>query len=168
LDEPTAGVDPEGRLGIREVIAELRGQGVAVLLTTHELAEAERLADRVVIIHHGRAAASGTLAELAAQSGAAATVRFGSASGLDVRSLSATVGVAVTEESAGRYRLDDAGSPQLTAALASWLAERDAPLSDLQTARSLEETYLSIVGSAAAAEPEPEPLGTGRRRGGRP
>ena len=168
LDEPTAGVDPEGRLGIREVIAELRGQGVAVLLTTHELAEAARLADRVVIIHHGRAAASGTLAELAAQSGAAATVRFGSASGLDVRSLSATVGVAVTEESAGRYRLDDAGSPQLTAALASWLAERDAPLSDLQTARSLEETYLSIVGSAAAAEPEPEPLGTGRRRGGRP
>ncbi|MGH9092904.1 MAG: ABC transporter ATP-binding protein, partial [Acidimicrobiales bacterium] len=69
LDEPTAGVDPEGRLGIREVVAGLRRRGVCVLLTTHELAEAERMADRVVIVHEGRAVAAGTPAELAAAAG---------------------------------------------------------------------------------------------------
>src|SRR5205807_9727089 len=64
LDEPTAGVDPAGRLAIRQVIRDLREDGVCVLLTTHELEEAERLADRVVIIDHGRAVAEGTPAEL--------------------------------------------------------------------------------------------------------
>src|SRR5579872_5296356 len=60
LDEPTAGVDPQGRLAIRRVITDLRDAGVCVLLTTHELEEAERLADRVVIIDHGRVVAEGT------------------------------------------------------------------------------------------------------------
>ena len=54
LDEPTAGIDPAGRQLIRRVIADLRADGVAVLLTTHDLDEAEKLADRVVIIDHGR------------------------------------------------------------------------------------------------------------------
>ena len=53
LDEPTAGVDPEGRLAIRAVVADLRAQGVCVLLTTHELAEAEKMADRIVILSPG-------------------------------------------------------------------------------------------------------------------
>ena len=53
LDEPTAGVDPEGRLAIRAVVADLRRQGVCVLLTTHELAEAEKMADRIVILSAG-------------------------------------------------------------------------------------------------------------------
>jgi ABC-2 type transport system ATP-binding protein len=69
LDEPTAGVDPEGRLGVREVITNLRERGVCVLLTTHELAEAERLADQVVILHHGVVAAAGTPVTLAASAG---------------------------------------------------------------------------------------------------
>ena len=54
LDEPTAGVDPEGRLAIREVITDLRGRGVCVVLTTHELGEAEKMADRIVILSAGR------------------------------------------------------------------------------------------------------------------
>ena len=60
LDEPTAGVDPEGRLAVRDIVEEQRDAGVCVVLTTHELGEAERLADRVVIIDGGRKVAEGT------------------------------------------------------------------------------------------------------------
>ena len=59
LDEPTAGVDPEGRLAVRSIIAAQRDRGICVILTTHELAEAERLADQVIIIDRGRILAEG-------------------------------------------------------------------------------------------------------------
>ena len=54
LDEPTAGIDPAGRQVVREIIRQLRDDGVGVVVTTHDLDDAERLADRVVIIDHGR------------------------------------------------------------------------------------------------------------------
>ncbi|HEV2360739.1 MAG TPA: ABC transporter ATP-binding protein, partial [Acidimicrobiales bacterium] len=60
LDEPTAGVDPAGRIEVRSVITGLRDDGACVLLTTHELPEAERLADRVLIIDRGRIVADGS------------------------------------------------------------------------------------------------------------
>ncbi len=60
LDEPTSGVDVAGRQVIRELIAELRQAGVTVLLTTHDLEEAERMADRIVIVDKGTVVASGT------------------------------------------------------------------------------------------------------------
>ena len=67
LDEPTVGVDPQSRERIYEMLAELRGQGVSLLLTTHQLEEAEARCQRIVIIDHGRVAASGTLNELVEQ-----------------------------------------------------------------------------------------------------
>jgi ABC-2 type transport system ATP-binding protein len=60
LDEPTSGVDITGRTLIRGLITERRDAGAAVLMTTHELDEAKRLADRVVIVHHGRAVVDDT------------------------------------------------------------------------------------------------------------
>ena len=60
LDEPTAGVDPEGRLAVRAVVAGLRDKGVCVVLTTHELGEAEKMADRIVILSAGRVVLEGT------------------------------------------------------------------------------------------------------------
>ncbi|HYL40922.1 MAG TPA: ABC transporter ATP-binding protein, partial [Candidatus Binatus sp.] len=74
LDEPTAGMDPEARRTTRELIAGLRAEGRAILLTTHDLVDVERLADRVAILDHGRIRAEGTPDELMA--GAAAQVRF--------------------------------------------------------------------------------------------
>ena len=67
LDEPTVGVDPQSRQRIWEMLAELRKQGASLLLTTHQLDEAERVCDRIVIIDHGRAIASGTLETLIEQ-----------------------------------------------------------------------------------------------------
>ena len=64
LDEPTTGLDPQARLNVWQAIEELAGQGTTVLLTTQYLEEAEQLADRIAILHHGRIIVDGTLAEL--------------------------------------------------------------------------------------------------------
>jgi len=64
LDEPTAGLDPEGRVEVWQAVRELAGHGTTVLLTTQYLDEAEQLADRIAILHEGRIIVDGTLAEL--------------------------------------------------------------------------------------------------------
>jgi ABC-2 type transport system ATP-binding protein len=69
LDEPTVGVDPQSRNAILENVEALRGEGAAVLYTTHYMEEAERLCDRVGIIDQGRLIAEGTRRELVAQVG---------------------------------------------------------------------------------------------------
>ncbi len=64
LDEPTTGLDPEGRLEVWATIKRLAGAGTTILLTTQHLEEAEQLADRIAILHQGRIIAEGTLEEL--------------------------------------------------------------------------------------------------------
>ncbi|MCO4250418.1 ABC transporter ATP-binding protein [Pseudarthrobacter raffinosi] len=64
LDEPTTGLDPEGRNDVWQVVKDLANRGTTVLLTTQYLEEAEQLADRIAILHEGRIIANGTLAEL--------------------------------------------------------------------------------------------------------
>jgi ABC-2 type transport system ATP-binding protein len=66
LDEPTTGLDPEGRLEVWRTVTELAAGGTTVLLTTQHLDEAEHLADRIAILHEGRILVDGTLAELRA------------------------------------------------------------------------------------------------------
>ncbi len=67
LDEPTSALDPIGRADVRDLLLSLRERQVAVLLNSHLIGEVERVCDRVVILDHGRVAASGTLAELLGQ-----------------------------------------------------------------------------------------------------
>ena len=145
LDEPTAGVDPGGRLAIRGQIEELRAAGVGILLTTHELEEAERVADRIVIISRGRVVASGTPSALAASGPDAARIRFAAPSGLDVDALSRAMQVPATEERPGEYLLAAAGDPTTVARLAAWLADHDVPLADLRTGSRLEEVFLRLT-----------------------
>jgi ABC-2 type transport system ATP-binding protein len=141
LDEPTTGVDPAGRQVIRQVIAELRNDGVTVLLTTHDLDEAERVADRVVIVDHGRLVADGTVAELVGGEGA------GDRAGIDTDALSDHLrGIAVTETAPGDYEVAAPPAPATVAAITAWLAERDVPLADLRAGRQrLEDVYLRLT-----------------------
>lgn len=172
LDEPTAGVDVSGRQVIRQIINDLRSSGVCVLLTTHELDEAERIADRVVIIDRGRAVATGTPAELMA-AGGSNEIRFGAPAGLDKAALGKVMVAPVDELSPGEYRIDTPPTPANVAALTAWLAERDLPLADLRAGRQrLEDVFLrltaitgehrAVPGDVALAE-DPQPA-KGRSR----
>jgi ABC-2 type transport system ATP-binding protein len=169
LDEPTAGVDPQGRLAIRAVVRDLRSSGVCVLLTTHEMEEAERLADRIVIIDHGTVVAAGTPAELMTE-GASQEIRFGAPPGLDTASLAERVGGAVTEEDPGEYLVAAEAKPATVAALTAWLAERELPLADLRAGRHrLEDVFLRLTSTANGdgAPAEAAPPAPGRSRRGR-
>ena len=170
LDEPTAGVDPEGRIAVRAVVSGLRERGVCVVLTTHELGEAEKMADRIVILSAGRVVLEGTPHGLTAAA-APGTVTFGAPPALDVVALAAAVGpgTTATETAAGRYRVEapEVGTPAVTAAVANFLAARGATLTDLATGRSLEDVYFETVGPAGDAVPVEAPSGAagrGRRR----
>ncbi len=171
LDEPTAGVDPEGRIAIRSVISALRDRGTCVLLTTHELPEAERLADYVVIISHGRAVANGTVAELA-QAGTRGGIHFAAPAGVDVAGLADTLDVeasSVVEEAGGRYTVTEEATPARLGALASWLAEHDLPLADLHAGtRSLEDVYLEVTREAALGGADAGGASSGGVAGDRP
>ncbi len=152
LDEPTAGIDPQGRQLIRSVVAALRDEGVTVVLTTHDLDEAERLADRVLIVDHGRLLAAGTPAELM-DAGQADEVRFGAPPGLDVAALGASIAAVVTEPSPGEYHVAAPPAPATVAAITAWLAERDLPLRDLRAGRqTLEDVFLRLTESARSAD----------------
>jgi len=166
LDEPTAGVDPEGRVAIRQVVADLRSNGVCIILTTHELNEAAKLADRIVILSSGRVVLEGTPGELTGSSGTD-TATFRAPAGLDTASLGEALGggTTVSETSSGVYRIDGASGPSTTAALATWLAERNAALIDFSAGRSLEDIYFEAVGPSA--HQETEPVESTRRRSGR-
>ena len=152
LDEPTAGVDPEGRLAVRRVIAERRQAGACVVLTTHELPEVERLADDVVILSAGRVVASGSVDELGQESEG---IRFSAPDDLDLAELAGALGVpspSVRRTGPGRYSVaGDAGAARL-AALANYFDERGIPLGELRAGRgSLEDVYLALI----AHEPVP-------------
>jgi ABC-2 type transport system ATP-binding protein len=171
LDEPTAGVDPEGRIAVRAVVAGLRERGVCIVLTTHELGEAEKMADRIVILSAGRVILEGTPHELKARAGSAVgaprVVTFGAPPSLDVVALAATIGpgTTATETAAGRYRVEAAEveTPAVTASVANFLAARGAALTDLVVGKTLEDVYFETVGAAADDVPAGG-VDAGRRR----
>jgi ABC-2 type transport system ATP-binding protein len=144
LDEPTAGVDVSGRRAIRRIIRELRDDGVCVLVTTHDLEDVEKLADRVVIIDRGSLVADGSPLELTRDD--RDDVLFGAPPGLDVGALGTAIGSTVTETSPGEYRVAGEATPAGIAALTAWLAERDLALADLRADRKrLEDVFLRLT-----------------------
>jgi ABC-2 type transport system ATP-binding protein len=149
LDEPTAGMDPQGRRLVWELVEALRRDGVAVLLTTHLMEEAEALADEVVIVDHGRVVAQGSPAELTTAGGEQQELRFRARPGLDLGSLVAAlpVGYRADEPAAGRYLVRGRIDPAVLSAVTSWCAGQGALADDVQVARrSLEDVFLELTG----------------------
>ncbi len=105
LDEPTAGVDPQSRNAIFDNLEALKRAGKALVYTTHYMEEAERLADRIVIVDHGQVVAAGTLPELLATLPAANTLQFDIEGTLATPSLLALPGVHAAQLDAGRLSL---------------------------------------------------------------
>jgi ABC-2 type transport system ATP-binding protein len=158
LDEPTAGVDPVGRRVIRDVVADARHRGVAVLVCTHDLADVETVCDAAVILHAGRVRAAGTVAALT-EGGTS----FTSSAGLDVDELGRVLTAVVVEGTGGTYRVDRVLDATASAALAAHLGTLGAPLDALRHGTSLEERYVAIVGDAAPSDEAPR-VSAGRRR----
>jgi len=148
LDEPTAGMDPQGRRLVWELIAALRRDGVSVLLTTHLMDEAEALADQVVIVDGGRVVAQGSPAELC-RGGHEQELRFRARPGMDLADLAAALpaGYSAAEPVAGRYLVQGRISPTVLATVTTWCAGQGALADDVQVARrSLEDVFLELTG----------------------
>ena len=148
LDEPTAGLDPQSRHTTWDLLRELRGDGVSVVLTTHFMDEAEELADLVVIVDEGRAVAAASPADLTADL-AAAPLRFEATSGLDLSDLSAALphGCSVDEPVAGTYVVSGDVSPDVLAAVTAWCAAQGVMPNGLTVGRrSLEDVFLDLTG----------------------
>src|SRR3954468_8804652 len=137
LDEPTAGLDPQARHATWEIVEALRRDGVSIVLTTHLLDEAERLADDVVLIDHGRVVARGTVAELTKRG---EELRFRADPGLDLTGLEGG-----REESPGQYSVRGPVDPKLIATVTAWCERNGVLVEDLRT-RSLEDVFLDLTG----------------------
>nr|HET6901485.1 ABC transporter ATP-binding protein [Ktedonobacteraceae bacterium] len=148
LDEPTAGMDPQARLATWEIIRELKQQGATVLLTTHLMDEAERLADRVAIIDHGRLIALDTPEQMTGVQNAT-VVRFVATAGLDCTKLAALPSAKKAEEvRSGSYIIETESIPVLLAELTAWLRDNNITLSELRVGHgSLEELFLRLTGT---------------------
>jgi ABC-2 type transport system ATP-binding protein len=143
LDEPTAGVDIHGRDLVRAAIREMADRGAAVVLTTHELDEAERLADRVVIIDHGHLVADGPLDELRRGH----EIRFRSSPDLDLAALAAAIGMIASRVGHDEYVIDAPPHPRLLAQLTGWLADSGHAVDDIRGgAQRLEDVIRRLTG----------------------
>ncbi|MCP2304822.1 ABC-2 type transport system ATP-binding protein [Actinokineospora globicatena] len=149
LDEPTAGMDPQARRLVWELVAALRADGASVLLTTHLMEEAEALADHVVIIDGGRVVAEGSPAQLTEERPEAQALRFRARSGMDTGLLVAALpeGCLVTEPSPGGYLVTGTVDPQVVSTVTAWCAQQGVLAEELRVGRrSLEDVFLDLTG----------------------
>lgn len=173
LDEPSAGMDPQSRRAVWDLVRELRADGVAIVLTTHLMDEAADLADHVHVVDHGRVIASGSVRELTSGSGAGpGSIRVEASPGLDLTSLrtalhSLSAGHlspeqaaspqipstqqegewVVGEGEAGVYTVTGAVDPAAVAAVTAWLAGQNVLARSVTTgSRTLEDVFLDLTG----------------------
>lgn len=147
LDEPTAAMDPQMRLQTWDIITGLRQQGVSLLMTTHNMEEAQRLADHVGIIDHGKLVAFGTPEQLTSVS-ATEIISFSGPEHVPLDELRRLPGVkGVSEDRPGVYVISTGNALDLVAALAAWRDRAGVEIRGLRVAgATLEDVFLQMTG----------------------
>ena len=149
LDEPTTGLDPQARRRVWEIVEAFKGEGGTVLLTTHYMEEAERLAEEVVIVDAGQVIALGTPAAVIADLHADSIVELFPAEGadLDEADLAGLPGVGEVRREGAAFTLVSSDTQASVGALLAHLAERGVRLESLQThAPTLEDVFVALTG----------------------
>ncbi len=156
LDEPTTGLDPQARRRVWAIVEDFKAEGGTVLLTTHYMEEAERLADRVVIVDHGRVITAGTPRAVIDSLGAENIVELRPRRAEDGEpepallldeELSALSGVSHVARDADSIRLSVTDTQRSLGALLDLLAKRELMVEDLRTHRpTLEDVFVALTG----------------------
>lgn len=142
LDEPTAGLDPQSRLALWDLLGELHDEGQTILLTTHYMEEAQALADRVAVISGGRIVAEGTPATIGGRDTARTRIRFALPAGYTAPDLPAD---AVRAD--GLVTVETAEPTRTLHQLTGWALRHGTVLAQLTVDRpSLEDIYLRLTG----------------------
>jgi ABC-2 type transport system ATP-binding protein len=167
LDEPTTGLDPRSRNDMWDVIVDLVRGGSTLLLTTQYLEEADRLADNILVIDHGRAIAQGTAAQLKDQAGGARIeITLAEASDLgrarQVLERFADGPVDVEQHSRRLVGPVSGGSATLVDAVHRLDSEGIVVLDVALRRPTLDEVFLQLTGHRSEPEPEPQPQGANR------
>lgn len=149
LDEPTAGMDAQSRIAVWDLINAMKRDGTTIVLTTHLMDEAERLADHVVIVDRGRVVADGTVEGLTSHEDYP-LVSFTTASPLDISEFNAMLQPHNTSVETIRplsYRVRGNGNPALIETLARAAARQEVLIRELGVShRNLEDVFLEITG----------------------
>ena len=143
LDEPTSGVDIDGRDVIRDIIADMANNGTTVVLASHDMAEAEKVATHAVLFNAGSVVASGELTTLL---GVRKRLRFTSVEGIDLVQLGGAAGSPAHHFGNGVYEIAAESSPRLIGRITQWLAEQQLPLHGIDMGQeSLEDAYRRLT-----------------------
>lgn len=148
LDEPGAGLDPQARQAVWELVREQRAAGVAVVLTTHQMDEAAELADEVVVVDHGTVVARGSVEALVAGAGPT-SARLSTAQSVPLDAVRKAVGALTQVRSIDEHRVELSGevSPAVLAALTAELARHGVLVREFVLgARTLEDVFLDLTG----------------------
>jgi ABC-2 type transport system ATP-binding protein len=147
FDEPTAGLDPQVRREIYDIIEELRREKKTIVITTHYIEEAERLCDRVAIVDHGKVIALGTPQELKNRSGDKTRIEVTLTRPESPETLKALDGVTECRDLNGGYALHTQRPPQAIVSLVKYLETQGNELVSLNIATpSLEDVFIELTG----------------------
>jgi ABC-2 type transport system ATP-binding protein len=152
LDEPTTGFDPSARREAWRMIDGLRELGRTIVLTTHYMDEAQRLADRVAIMRGGELVATGTVDEIGRTLGEGVIVRFRIPAGVSAEAIATTL-LAPVETTGDEVTIRTSDAQRLLYRLTGWAEEAGLRLDGLEVARPrLDDMYLELMAPEASRD----------------
>lgn len=148
LDEPTAGLDPQLRKELLQIIIKSKEKGCGILMATHNLEEAERIADRVIVLDHGKTLSSGSPSELAQGYDPLTRIHFRTTKPVSTNSILSLSAVESVESDDSRHIVYSSDSNQTLLELFQMLTASEAELTDLNISKpTLEQAFFQLTGN---------------------